>query len=104
MNLDILLGYIQGYKGICKDISGYLDWISFLGYDLHSYPKSQKISFLILSYPFISFHILTYPKISSGANSQMYCSCLHARPAPRSLTVHVHEARERVGTEPGGGP
>ena len=44
MSLDILLGYIQGYHGICKDISGYLDWISFLGYDLHSYPKSQKIS------------------------------------------------------------
>jgi hypothetical protein len=58
MNLDILPGYSQGYIGICKDIVGYLDWISFLGYDLHSYPKSQKISFHILSYSYISLHIL----------------------------------------------
>ncbi len=45
---------------------GYLDWISFLGYDLHSYPNSQKIfiSLHILTYPYISLHILRYPKIS----------------------------------------
>jgi hypothetical protein len=46
---------------------GYLNGISFLGYD----PNSQKISLNILRYPFISYHIPTYPKISSGANSQM---------------------------------
>ncbi len=54
-----------------KDILGYLNWISFLGYDLQSYPNSQKISLNILAYPYISFHILSYPEISSGANSQM---------------------------------
>ena len=52
---------------------GYLNGISFLGYDFQSYPNSQKISLNILSYPFISYHIPTYPKISSGANSQMPC-------------------------------
>jgi hypothetical protein len=50
---------------------GYLNGISFLGYDFQSYPNSQKISLHILTYPFISYHIPTYPKISSGANSQM---------------------------------
>jgi len=50
---------------------GYLNGISFLGYDFQSYPNSQKISLNILTYPFISYHIPTYPKISSGANSQM---------------------------------
>ncbi len=53
---------------------GYLNGISFLGYDFQSYPNSQKISLHILRYPFISYHIPTYPKISSGANSQMYGS------------------------------
>ncbi len=51
---------------------GYLNRISFLGYNLKSYPDYQKISYNILSYPIISFHILSYPKISSGANSQMF--------------------------------
>ena len=50
---------------------GYLFRISFLGYNLKSYPDYHKISYNILSYPIISFHILSYPKISSGANSQM---------------------------------
>ena len=50
---------------------GYLVRISFLGYNLKSYPDYQKISYNILSYPIISFHILKYPKISAGANSQM---------------------------------
>ena len=50
---------------------GYLVRISFLGYNLKSYPDYHKISYNILSYPIISFHILSYPKISSGANSQM---------------------------------
>jgi hypothetical protein len=50
---------------------GYLDWISFLGYDFQSYPYSQKISLNILSYPIISYHILSYPKISWGTNPQM---------------------------------
>jgi hypothetical protein len=50
---------------------GYLNWISFLGYDFQSYPYSQKISLNILTYPYISYHILSYPKKSSGANSQM---------------------------------
>jgi len=50
---------------------GYLFRISFLGYNLKSYPDFQKISFNIQSYPIISFHIYIYPKISAGANSQM---------------------------------
>ncbi len=50
---------------------GYLVRISFLGYNIKSYPDYQKISYNILSYPIISFHILSYPKISSGANFQM---------------------------------
>ena len=50
---------------------GYLVRISFLGYNLKSYPDYHKISYNILSYPIISYHILSYPKISSGANSQM---------------------------------
>ena len=50
---------------------GYLNGISFLGYNFQSYPNSQKISLNILTYPYISYHIPTYPKISSGANSQM---------------------------------
>jgi hypothetical protein len=50
---------------------GYLNEISFLGYDFQSYPNSQKISLNILTYPYISYHIPKYPKISSGANSQM---------------------------------
>ncbi len=53
---------------------GYLNWISFLGYDFQSYPNSQKISLSILTYPIISYHILSYPKISWNilrANSQM---------------------------------
>jgi hypothetical protein len=50
---------------------GYLNGISFLGYDFQSYPNSQKISLNILRYPFISYHIPTYPRISSGVNSQM---------------------------------
>ena len=57
---------------------GYLVRISFLGYNLKSYPDYHKISYNILSYPIISFHILSYPKISSGANSQMtaaMCTC-----------------------------
>jgi hypothetical protein len=49
---------------------GYLNWISFLGYDFQSYPNSQKISLNILAYPYISYHILSYSKISSGANSK----------------------------------
>ena len=53
---------------------GYLVRISFLGYNLKSYPDYHKISYNILSYPIISCHILSYPKISSGANSQMYLS------------------------------
>ncbi len=53
------------------DILGYLNWISFLGYDLQSCPNSQKISLNILEYPYISYHVLSYPKISLGANSQM---------------------------------
>ena len=53
---------------------GYLNGISFLGYDFQSYPNSQKISLHILRYPFVSYHIPTYPKISSGANSQMAIS------------------------------
>jgi hypothetical protein len=71
MNMDILHEYVQGYIWISKDIFGYLDCISFLGYDLHSCPNFQKISCHILTYPCISLHILLYPKISSGANSQM---------------------------------
>ena len=50
---------------------GYLFRISFLGYNLKSYPDFQKISYNILSYRDISFHIHKYPKISAGANSQM---------------------------------
>ena len=53
------------------DKMGYLVRISFLGYNLKSYPDYHKISYNILSYPIISFHILTYPEISLGANSQM---------------------------------
>jgi hypothetical protein len=53
------------------DKMGYPVRISFLGYNLKSYPDYQKISYNILSYPIISYHILSYPKISSGANSQM---------------------------------
>ena len=71
MNMDIFREYVQGYVWISKDILGYLNWMSFLGYDLQSYPNSQKISRNILAYPYISFDILSYPKISSGANSQM---------------------------------
>ncbi len=71
MNKDIFSEYVQGYKWIYLDILGYLNWISFLGYDFQSYPNSQKISLHILAYPYISYHILSYPKISSGANSQM---------------------------------
>ena len=56
------------------DKMGYLVRISFLGYNLKSYPDYHKISYNILSYPIISFHILSYPKISSGANSQMEAS------------------------------
>ncbi len=74
MNMDNLHEYIQGYTWIWKDILGHLDWISFLGYDLHSYPNSQKISCHVLTYPYISLHILAYPKISSWANSQMACA------------------------------
>ena len=51
---------------------GYLVRISFLGYNLKSYPDYHKISYNILSYPIISYHILSYPKISSRANSQMF--------------------------------
>jgi hypothetical protein len=69
--MDIFSGYVQGYIGIYYDMLGYLNGISFMGYDFQSYPNSQKISLNILSYPFISYHIPTYPKISSGANSQM---------------------------------
>ena len=43
---------------------GYLVRISFLGYNLKSYPDYHKISYNILSYPIISFHILSYPFIS----------------------------------------
>ncbi len=50
---------------------GYLFRVSFLGYNLKSYPDYQKISYHILSCPIISSHILKYPKISAGANSQM---------------------------------
>ncbi len=71
MMMDIFSGYVQGYDRICQDILGYLNGISFLGYDFQSYPKSKKISLHILRYPFVSYHIPTYPKISSGANSQM---------------------------------
>jgi hypothetical protein len=54
-----------------------ISWLDiFLGYDLHLYPNSQKISNHILTYPYISLHIFAYPKISSGANSQMS----HSRP------------------------
>jgi hypothetical protein len=60
---------------------GYLVRISFLGYNLKSYPDYHKISYNILSYPIISFHILSYPKISSGANSQM----LPPQPPPLPL-------------------
>ncbi len=85
MILDIFSGYVQvwisladmfkdilGYNRIYQDMLGYLNWISFLGYDFQSYPNSQKISLNILTYPYISYHILSCPKISSGANSQMY--------------------------------
>jgi hypothetical protein len=75
MNMDILHEYLQGYTWIRKGILGYLDWTSFLGYDLPSYPHSQKISCHILAYPVISLHILSYPKISSGANSQVCDGC-----------------------------
>ena len=71
MMMDIFSGYVQGYIRICQDMLGYLNGISFLGYDFQSYPNSQKISLHILRYPFVSYHIPTYPKISSGANSQM---------------------------------
>ncbi len=50
---------------------GYLNGISFMGYDFQSYPNSQKVSLNILTYPYISYHIPTYSKISSGTNSQM---------------------------------
>ncbi len=50
---------------------GYRAGISFLGYNLKSYPDYHKISYNILSYPIRSFHILKYPKLSAGANSQM---------------------------------
>ena len=55
---------------------GYLFRISFLGYNLKSYPDFQKISYNILSYPIISYHIHKYPKISAGANSQMVLGSL----------------------------
>ena len=84
MKMDILLGYIQGYKGICEDIVGYLDWISFLGYDLHSYPKSQKISFHILPYPFISLLILRYPR---GRTPRAYMN--HIRPYQTYIQGYV---------------
>jgi hypothetical protein len=71
MNLDMIFGYHWGYIWIWKDKMGYLIRISFLGYNLKSYPDYQKISYNILSYPFIPFHIHSYPKISAGANSQM---------------------------------
>jgi hypothetical protein len=64
MMMDIFSGYVQGYDRICWDILGYLNGISFLGYDFQSYPNSQKISLHILRYPFVSYHIPTYPKIS----------------------------------------
>ena len=54
MNMDILSEYVQGYIRIYQDILGYLNWISFLGYDLQSYPNSQKTSLNILAYPNIS--------------------------------------------------
>ena len=59
---------------------GYLNGISFLGYDFQSYSNSQKISLNILTYPTISYHIPTYPKISSGANSQMALQQLEPLP------------------------
>ena len=71
MIMDIFSGYVQGYIRIYQDMLGYLNWISFLGYDFQSYPNSQKISLNILTYPIISYHILSYPKISLGANSQV---------------------------------
>ena len=40
------------------DKMGYLVRISFLGYNLKSYPDYHKISYNILSYPIISFNIL----------------------------------------------
>ncbi len=61
MNMDIFSEYVQGYIWILKHILGYLNWISFLGYDLQSYPNSKKISLNILAYPYISYHILSYP-------------------------------------------
>jgi hypothetical protein len=75
MMMDIFSGYVQGYIRIYYDMLGYLNGISFLGYDFQSYPNSQKISHHILTYPFISYHIPTYSKISSGANSQMSAAC-----------------------------
>ncbi len=56
---------------------GYLNGISFLGYDFESYPNSQKTFLNILPYPTISYHIPTYPKISLGANSQMFMAWTH---------------------------
>jgi hypothetical protein len=54
MIMDILSGYVQGYIRIYQDMLGYLNGISFLGYDFQAYPNSQKISLNILSYPNIS--------------------------------------------------
>jgi hypothetical protein len=90
------------------DILGYLNWISFLGYDLQSYPNSKRISLNILEYPYISYHILSYPKISSGMNSQMLAeraagvlweagpthahtrTCTHAHTHARTQYVYTH--------------
>jgi hypothetical protein len=51
---------------------GYLNGISFLGYDFQSYPNSQKTSLNILTYPNISYHIPTYHSESpSSASSSL---------------------------------
>ncbi len=50
-------GYLAWIYTRYMDMKEYiriLDWISFLGFDLYSYPNSQKTSLHILAYPFIS--------------------------------------------------
>ncbi len=77
--MDFYFGHIPGYKWIWQDISRYLVWISFLGYDYNSYPDSQKISCYILQYPCISFHNLRYLQGRTprwyGIASCRHCAC-----------------------------
>ena len=64
--------------------------------------KLQKISYYVLSYPFISFHILRYPRISSGPSSQMdqrahhhTVSFVRGQLSRRSLDAGIAEKRTK---------